>query len=564
MRKYLYIQLVFFLILFFAGTLLTYFNLNKIKDTLLYVVNASESMRVRDTLFQDVELFSKSPTVANLSSIRDTLKKCDKCHHHEEELEKINSIKQLSNLLKADSDNKALIERLHELTFEAATAGKELVVTRSRIAIKKSNSLFLCFFGTTGILLVLFGIFNYFVFNRAERNLNKVIDATRAVSEGKKIKKDYFSGEFLEIGNAFERLQQELKIKEEKLINWSRQWQLAFDSIDEMMCLCDRNGLVVLANRSFKEFFADSFEGKSIYDILCKHFSCEDDCTVRDALREGKARETTLTGNGLILSVKVYPLHDEKAETTGFIWVGRDITKERELEERAFQSEKLVALGELVAGIAHEINNPLSVVVGYSEIMLQNNQLDERDRKRLDKIFQSATRAANIISNLLDFARKRVPEQTVLNLNSISDQILDLVAYELRSDGIKLVKEYDPQLPSILGDKTQVGQVLLNLLKNAHDAVAEVSPPREITVRTYHDDRHVYIDIIDNGTGIPEENLSRVFEPFFTTKDVGKGTGLGLSITYSIVKAHGGDIIIKNRPEGGIIVKISFPRGDTA
>ncbi len=562
MRRYLYIQFVIFLTIILSGAVLTYVNLNKIHHTLHFVIDASESMRVRDNLFQNVEIFSKTQTVANFTLIKNTLKKCDRCHHGRDGDIKIKSIKRLVNLLEDDPLNAALINRLRELTFEAATAGQDLVQRRSEVALNLSERLFVSFFASVGTFLLFFAFLNYLVFRKAESTINNVIKATDDVSKGVPVNRRLFTDEFKIIGEAFETLQQDIKIKEEKLTNWAKNWKLAFDSIDEMMALCDRNGMILIASRSFKNFFGQDSEGKTIFDKVCQPFDCKDECVVKDAINRGSSAEKQLYGKDLVLSVKTYPLFDRDGSITGCIWLGRDITKEKEYEERAFQTEKLVALGELVAGIAHEINNPLSVVVGYSELMLQSNELKDKDKKRLEKIFQSATRAANIISNLLEFARKRAPEQNILDLNRISDQIIDLIAYELRSDAVVLKRQYDSSLPSILGDKTQIGQVLLNILKNAHDAVVEKEGYREITVKTYHDNNRVYIDIIDNGPGIPEENLSRVFEPFFTTKDVGKGTGLGLSITYSIVKAHGGDIFIKNRPEGGIIVNISFPRGD--
>ncbi|NOX19795.1 MAG: PAS domain-containing protein [Nitrospirae bacterium] len=329
-----------------------------------------------------------------------------------------------------------------------------------------------------------------------------------------------------------------------------------------MMSLCDVNGTIIIASKAFKEYFGDDIEGKIIYDVVCKRFHCEDKCIIKDTLKTGVAKERVLSNKGLVIAIKVYPLFDNEGSVNGCIWIGRDITREKEYEERALQSEKLIALGELVAGIAHEINNPLSVIVGYSEIMLQNNQLSESDRKRLEKIFQSGTRAANIITNLLEFARRKAPEQAPCNLNVIADKIIDLIHYELKSDGIRLIRSYAANLPSVMGDPTQLGQVILNILKNAHDALADQDKPGEIEIKTYYDEKSVYVDITDNGPGIPEENLKRIFEPFFTTKDIGKGTGLGLSITYSIIKAHGGDIIIKNRPEGGIIVHITLPRGN--
>ena len=260
----------------------------------------------------------------------------------------------------------------------------------------------------------------------------------------------------------------------------------------------------------------------------------------------------------MILSVKTFPVVSEGNDITGVLWIGRDITKEKELEERAIQSEKLVALGELVAGIAHEINNPLSAVVGFSEILKDSNDLSKEDSQRIEKVYSAALRVSKIIRNLLEFSRKKPSEFRRHNLNEIVDKIIELTEYELHVDNVEVRKEFS-ETPSVWCDVTQMQQVILNIINNAHHAITEKGEKGVISLKTYSDDEKVYLEISDTGVGIPEVVINRIYEPFFTTKDVGKGTGLGLSIVYSAVKAHGGDIQVSSITGEGSTFIVSIP-----
>ena len=227
-------------------------------------------------------------------------------------------------------------------------------------------------------------------------------------------------------------------------------------------------------------------------------------------------------------------------------------------QAQLIQSEKLSAVGEFVAGVAHELNNPLTAVTGFSEL-LKHDSVDANQRRHLDMIFKAAQRCQKIVQSLLSFARRHQPERKPVAVNSLVEAVLEIVSYPLRTSNIEVVTQLDPQLPVVLADAHQIQQVLLNIVNNARQAIEAHQPSGRITIATEVCDPNVCIVIQDNGPGIPEENMRRIFDPFFTTKEVGKGTGLGLSLCYGIIKEHGGSILPVSRPGEGAKFIIELP-----
>jgi two-component system, NtrC family, sensor kinase len=230
------------------------------------------------------------------------------------------------------------------------------------------------------------------------------------------------------------------------------------------------------------------------------------------------------------------------------------------------QSEKLSAVGEFVAGVAHELNNPLAAVMGFSE-MLKDNDADTKNRRYLDMIHKSAQRCQKIVQSLLSFARRHQPERKPVSVNTLVEAVLEMVNYPLRTSNIEVVTQFCPALPVVLADGHQIQQVLLNVINNARQAIESHQPDGRIKIITEASGENVRIIIHDNGPGISEENLRRIFDPFFTTKEVGEGTGLGLSLCYGIIKEHGGNIMPLSPPGDGAMFIIELPvfhlSGDT-
>jgi len=239
----------------------------------------------------------------------------------------------------------------------------------------------------------------------------------------------------------------------------------------------------------------------------------------------------------------------------------RNLTDERRIAEQLRQSEKLAALGELVAGVAHELNNPLAGISAFAQLLLEEElNADQRESARLIK--READRAVGVIRDLLLFSRKAGPSTMPLDINGLVQLTLRLRAYSLRSSGVQVETHLDSNLPDISGDDQKLQQVILNLIVNAEYAMRR-SATKRLAIRTAHEGDAVVTEVSDTGAGMSEETVQRVFEPFFTTKPAGEGTGLGLSVSYGIVEAHGGTITVESAPGRGTTFRIVLPISDT-
>jgi signal transduction histidine kinase/CheY-like chemotaxis protein len=228
----------------------------------------------------------------------------------------------------------------------------------------------------------------------------------------------------------------------------------------------------------------------------------------------------------------------------------------RAAQEQLLQSEKLASIGQLAAGVAHEINNPMGVILGFAQGILKTLPEDDSLRKPLTTLEKESLRCKRIVQNLLDFARHSEPTPHLTNINELVDASCDLAEHQTSLQNVELVKGYDSALPSIRADPNQLEQVFINIMLNAYQAMPD-GGTLHVTTRTVGSELQVIF--ADTGTGIPPENLQNIFDPFFTTKEVGEGTGLGLSVSYGIVKAHGGDIEVESQVGKGTTFVIKLP-----
>ena len=247
-------------------------------------------------------------------------------------------------------------------------------------------------------------------------------------------------------------------------------------------------------------------------------------------------------------SMNLSPMRDEQGNVASIVVVMSDITDAATLQAKLLHAEKMAAVGQLVSGVAHEVNNPLTAILGFSDLLMENPEVPDSARKDLRVILEQAQRTKQIVQNLLSFARQMPPQRKPVQLNSILSRTVQLRAYDLHSRGVEVVEQLDPELPQAIGDAHQLQQVFLNILNNAYDAVRDTGRPARIEIQTTNRGGVVEVLFRDNGYGIsfPE----RIFDPFFTTKEIGKGTGLGLSICYGIVREHGGEILCHNNADG--------------
>jgi signal transduction histidine kinase len=232
-------------------------------------------------------------------------------------------------------------------------------------------------------------------------------------------------------------------------------------------------------------------------------------------------------------------------------------------QAQLMQSEKLSAVGQFVAGVAHELNNPLTSVIGFSEL-LQATSTDPKQTQQLSLIARNAVRCHKIVHSLLGFSRQHEPERKLVRLHEVADAVVEIVAYDMRVNNVELERDYAPDLPPLLGDSHQLQQVVLNIVSNARQALETFRRDGRITLRTGATGDRVWLRIIDNGPGISPENLKKIFDPFFTTKPQGKGTGLGLSLSYGIVQEHRGSIRAESQPGLGTEFILEFPAVDPA
>jgi len=234
--------------------------------------------------------------------------------------------------------------------------------------------------------------------------------------------------------------------------------------------------------------------------------------------------------------------------------------RQKETQLQISQSEKLASIGRLAAGIAHEINNPLTSVLNFTHLLKQKKTNDEEDTRDLNVIIDETNRVRKIVRELLDFARQSPANKESIDINQILQQLIALITKQKEFRNIRFIENYDDKLPPFQADKNQIQQVFLNLLMNSAEAI---SGEGTITISTIYTDNNISISISDTGCGIKEENQTKIFDPFYTTKPVGKGTGLGLSVSYGIIQQYNGEIKCESKAGEGTTFTVNFPYGQS-
>lgn len=346
------------------------------------------------------------------------------------------------------------------------------------------------------------------------------------------------------------------------------EWETTFDAISDGIALVDSHGRVRRANGGLATLLRQPVE--QVLEVnLAQALTGRPEELFPLATDPTEARPQPRTLRSETLKRTFRLTSSPLGETFGPGWrviLVEDVTDEKALEARLIQSDKMASMGQLVSGVAHELNNPLTSVVGLSEFLLEQMDPDDRRHEHVKIIFEQADRAARIVRNLLEFARQRPAERADVDLNELTRRTTDLVAYDLGMRRIDLEVSLEDDLPTVRGDRYQLQQVVLNLLTNAVQAVADQasSAPRVVRVITEHRDGTVLVRVEDSGAGIPEDILPKVFDPFVTTKGAGGGTGLGLSISYRLVEGHGGQLRVQRLPQGGSAFIMELPAADPA
>jgi PAS domain S-box-containing protein len=329
-------------------------------------------------------------------------------------------------------------------------------------------------------------------------------------------------------------------------------------TIPNAVLLLDENLQIILANKAFCDLFElkkSKVEGKYMKELIA---APDLDEAIAEILSGKEVKASTEFRYSIASSKKILFTSMFTMKEGNLLLVINDITEEREKQERLYLTDRLASVGEMASGVAHELNNPLTSIIGLSSL-LTRQEMPPETKEDLEAIHAEAQRCAAIVKNLLAFARKHAPKREPIQITRILEDVLKLRAYEQRGQNITIETNFTPDLPEVFADYFQMQQVFLNLILNAETAMVDAHGRGTLKITTQRDNGHIDISFEDDGPGITKENLRVIFNPFFTTKEVGKGTGLGLSICYGIVASHGGKIYTRGPSGKGATFVVELP-----
>ncbi|HIE43503.1 MAG TPA: hybrid sensor histidine kinase/response regulator, partial [Candidatus Omnitrophica bacterium] len=361
----------------------------------------------------------------------------------------------------------------------------------------------------------------------------------------------------------------ERKQVEEALEKSERLYKELWDNAPVAYHTIDAKGIITAVNKTEARMLGytpEEMVGKSIFEFILPEQRAEAQkrFTLKIAGQKVPKAEDRIyvkkDGSKIYVSIDDVLEYDSEGKVIGVRTTMIDVTEQKLLQEQLIQSEKLAAIGELISGVAHEMNNPLTGIIGFAQLLKEEaSGLDKDKREQIEMIYLEAMRMKRIVSNLLSFARKSKPEKKTVSINKIVETVLDMRDYDLKVNNIKVNKELGKGLPQVEIDVQQIEQVFVNIINNAEQAMVEAHGRGILTIRTYTKNNTVKIEFIDDGPGIPKKNLKKIFDPFFTTKGVGKGTGLGLSVSYGMMKAHNGNIFAESEEGKGAKFTVELP-----
>jgi PAS domain S-box-containing protein len=359
-------------------------------------------------------------------------------------------------------------------------------------------------------------------------------------------------------------LQQTNVKKTAKIDEAQKEWEIIFNAIEEGISIHDANFNILDANQSLARILkttTSELNGKRCYEIFHQLSEPLKGCPCLQFIEKKKfpSMDVKIPHLNGEFNISIYPLSNAEGGLKGFVHIMRDITKQSRLEGESVQLEKLSVLGELISCVAHELNNPLTSVMGYAQLLKGSKEVSGEIKEDLEKLYNEAMRTSEIVKKFLAFARKRKPEKSYVNINEILRSTIALKSYDSKVNNVAAVEDFQADLPRTMADPQQLQQVFLNLLTNAEYAMKEAHGRGRLEIQTRSNLERTLLRVSfkDDGSGISEENLSNVFEPFFTTKET--GTGLGLSVSYRIVQEHEGTISVKSRLGEGATFTVELP-----
>jgi len=371
------------------------------------------------------------------------------------------------------------------------------------------------------------------------------------------------------------------KRTEENLRESEERYRSLVNNTDDLVFSVDLEGYIIFANSAARKFtgceseeiighsFAEYVHPDDAAAMLAavEQVLCEQPLqSIQGVGQEMEFRMIKKDGEVILATAKSLPVKDGQGKILGFSGIARDITERRNVEEEKQRMEgqlqiagRLAAVGELAAGIAHELSNPLAAVQGFSQFLAQRDDLDKTVKLDVETIYQESQRATKIVNSLLSIAYRHDPEKRLISITEALEKSLEIHAYQMKVNNIELTKEFEHDVPMTMADLYQMQHVFVNIINNAEQAMTEAHGRGRLIVKVQRFDEMIRVTFTDDGPGISKANVERIFDPFFTTKDEGKGTGLGLSICFGIIQEHGGHLYAKSEPDNGATFVIEIP-----
>jgi PAS domain S-box-containing protein len=399
------------------------------------------------------------------------------------------------------------------------------------------------------------------IFNPREKEYRWVVsNAMPQFKEGAKEPHQVYTT-FTDI-TRIKHIEEALYQSEKKLRASLDNWETTFNSINDAICLLSLDGTIIRCNKAMNDIVGrggKDIVGENCHKLVHGTGGTVDKCPHLKMIQSGHREAFEVVVGDRWYHIVADPIFNGKGEVAGSVHIMENITERKKMEERLMMTDRLASIGELSSGIAHELNNPLTGVLGMTQLLLARKDIADDVLNDLQMVNGEAQRAARVVKNLLVFARKHPHEAQLSSITQAVEKVLELRAYEQKVNNIRVIKDFAPDLPQIVIDYFQIQQVFLNIIINAEFAMTEAHKEGMLIIRANQVGDMVRMSFEDNGPGITKENLPHVFDPFFTTKEVGKGTGLGLSICHGIILQHGGNIYAESEFGKGATFVIELP-----
>ncbi len=464
------------------------------------------------------------------------------------------------------------IRRRGKLIAYMPVKGIDWIVSLEQSIDEAYRPLGIVWYEVLGVIAVAiaFAIFaSYILAQRVSKPLRHLLEGSRIIGMGNlehSIKVE-IEDEIGSLSHAFNEMVTNLRERSKALYESEEKYRLLTENVRDIIFALDEEGRFLFINQRAETITGrnrSDFIGNPFVEFLTPDSREAADKIFRNELKESQGTaegEVVLQSKGgenLDMEVRLVRVSTPDGRDQ-FYGVARNVTERKRLQEQLIQSDKLSSIGELVSGVAHEVNNPLTGILGFTELILMEKNLGPKIEENLRLILAETERARRIVQNLLTFARMHPLEKRICQINDIIESVLDIRSYEMEISNIEVVRKMDPDLPLTMADPHQMRQVFLNLLNNAIQALKSCPAKRTLSLITSVRNGKITAILEDTGPGIPKQNLTRLFDPFFTTKPMGKGTGLGLSITHGIVREHGGKIYAENMSGAGARFVVELP-----